>query len=102
MFGQRTVLGANDIYIYAANMMDIDIDAMAMGFGALRDIRPNTECDPGRRGRERKRSRISDRSRIGDRRRRQREAEKQKAKKECPTNNKLLSAPSSCALCAGH
>jgi hypothetical protein len=50
----RTALGANDIH--AANMMDIDVDAM--GFRALRGIRMKP-----REQRERKRFRISDRRR---------------------------------------
>jgi hypothetical protein len=58
------VLGANDIH--AANMMDIDIDAM--GFRGLKGIRMRP-----REQRERKRFRISDRRRR-----------KAKSKKKCP------------------
>jgi hypothetical protein len=60
----RTVWGAN--YIHAANMMDIDIDAI--GFLALRGIRRRP-----REQRERKRLCISDRRRR-----------KAKSKKKCP------------------
>ena len=66
----RTVLGANDIH--AANMMDIDIDAM--GFRARRGIRMRP-----REQRERKRFRIS------DRRRRKAKSKKKKSKKKGPT-----------------
>jgi hypothetical protein len=65
----RTVLGANDIH--AANMMDIDIDAI--GFRALRGIRRRP-----REQRERKRFCISDR-------RRRKAKSKKLSKKKGPT-----------------